>query len=220
MSTRLIGIYSPAPQSGKTFAATVLAHRGYQPVSFAEPLKRMITEFLISFGYEKDQAIKLAWFDKTVVIQEFNASSRYLLQTLGTQWGRDCVCEDIWIRAWKARVAKFDRVIVDDVRFPNEIEWIQSQDGVVIEVQRGQNPIWYQELVDNYDDYDFKYNLMDMFKVHESEWAWVGTKTKGLLSNHGTKEELVDNVNILLTKLKNRDNVTNPNYEGVTNEVI
>lgn len=136
MSKRLIGIYSPAPQSGKTLTATVLAHQGYQPVSFAEPLKRMITEFLISFGYEKDQAIKLAWVDKAVVIQELNASCRYLLQTLGTQWGRNYVCEDVWIRAWKARATKFDYVIADDVRFPNEAAAVKEMGGEMWKIVR------------------------------------------------------------------------------------
>jgi hypothetical protein len=136
MPKKLIGIYSPAPQSGKTLAATVLVHKGYQPVSFAEPLKRMITEFLVSFGYEKEQAIKLAWVDKAVVIKELNASCRYLLQTLGTQWGRDYVCDDVWIRAWKARASKFDAVIADDVRFPNEAEAIKEMGGEMWKIVR------------------------------------------------------------------------------------
>ena len=136
MPQKLIGIYSPAPQSGKTFAATVLAHCGYQPVSFAEPLKRMISEFLMSFGYEKDQAVKLSWIDKAVVIPEINASCRYLLQTLGTEWGRNFVCDDVWIRAWKARASKFDKVIVDDIRFPNEAEAVKQMGGELWKIVR------------------------------------------------------------------------------------
>jgi len=136
MPKRLIGIYSPAPQSGKTLAATVLTHKGFQPVSFAEPLKRMITEFLMSLGYEKDQALKLAWFNKAAVIQEINASPRYLLQTLGTEWGRNLICEDVWIRAWKARAEKYDQVIVDDVRFENEAEAVKAMGGEMWQIYR------------------------------------------------------------------------------------
>jgi hypothetical protein len=136
MPKKVIGIYSPAPQSGKTFVATVLVHSGYQPVSFAEPLKRMMVEFLMSFGYDKDQAVRLSWFDKAVVIQELNASCRYLLQTLGTQWGRELVGDDVWIRAWKARASKFDCVIADDVRFINEAEAIKEMGGEMWKVVR------------------------------------------------------------------------------------
>jgi hypothetical protein len=136
MPKKLIGIYSPAPRSGKTLAATVLVHSGYQPVSFAEPLKRMMVEFLMSFGYEKEQAVRLAWFDKAVVIRELNASCRYLLQTLGTQWGRELVGDDVWIRAWKARASKFDYVIADDVRFPNEAAAIKEMGGEMWKIVR------------------------------------------------------------------------------------
>ena len=136
MSQKLIGIYSPAPQSGKTLTATVLAHRGYQPVSFAEPLKRMMVEFLMSFGYEKDEAVKLSWVDKAVVIPDLNVSCRYLLQTLGTDWGRNLVCDDVWIRAWKARASIFNKVIVDDVRFPNEADAVKDLGGELWKIVR------------------------------------------------------------------------------------
>ena len=212
--------------SGKGTVGSILQERGYLPESFASGVKDVTS---VMFGWPRrmlegdtDESRNFRespdpfWSDKF----NRNFTPREALQKVGTECGRDIFHKDFWVLNLEHKINKSKNYVITDVRFPNEIEWIQSQGGVVIEVQRGQNPIWYQELVDNYDDYDFKYNLMDMFKVHESEWAWVGTKTKGLLSNHGTKEELVDNVNILLTKLKNRDNVTNLNYEGVTNEVI
>jgi hypothetical protein len=136
MAKRLIGIYSPAPQSGKTFAATVLAHRGFQPVSFAEPLKRMIVEFLISLGYEKDQALKLAWVDKESNLPQLDTTARRLLQTLGTEWGRNNVCEDVWVRVWKARAQKHDLVVVDDVRFENEAAAVKESGGELWKIVR------------------------------------------------------------------------------------
>lgn len=90
----------------------------------------------MSFGYEKEQALKLAWVDKAAVIPELNASSRYLLQTLGTEWGRNWVCEDVWIRAWKARAEKHDRVIVDDVRFENEAQAVKAMGGEMWQIVR------------------------------------------------------------------------------------
>ena len=74
---RLIGLYSSVPRCGKTFAATILAHNGYQPLSFAEPIKRMTVEFIESFGYSKEKAIGYAWVEKEVVIPEIGVSSRY-----------------------------------------------------------------------------------------------------------------------------------------------
>jgi len=126
---RLIGLYSPAPRSGKTFAATVLAHKGYQPLSFAEPIKRMAVEFFMSLGYSKEKSLSLAWVDKGTVLPEINASPRFVLQTIGTEWGRSYIADDIWIRCLCARVKEFSRIIVDDVRFENEAKAIKDMGG-------------------------------------------------------------------------------------------
>lgn len=136
MSQFIVGLYSPAPQSGKTLAADVLAHSGFQPVSFAEPLKRMTVEFLVSIGYKKEEAVKLVWYDKAKVIPEINASSRYLQQTIGTQWGREMIAEDIWLQSWKIRASQFNMVVVDDVRFENEADTIKGLGGQMWKIIR------------------------------------------------------------------------------------
>jgi hypothetical protein len=42
--------------------------------------------------------------------------------TLGTEWGRDAVHPDLWVRLWAASGPRTSRVVVEDVRFPNEVE--------------------------------------------------------------------------------------------------
>jgi hypothetical protein len=158
MSKFVVGLYSPAPQSGKTLAANVLAHSGFQPISFAEPLKKMIAEFLVSIGYEKDDAVRLAWVDKAIVLPEINASCRYLLQTIGTQWGRNYVCEDIWIKSWKIRASKFHMVVTDDVRFENEAQAIKEVGGQVWKIVRPSATHDWSHVseggLDNWDGFD------------------------------------------------------------------
>ncbi len=46
-----------------------------------------------------------------------------LLQVLGTEWGRKTRGEDFWVNIMKQRVAKInhDYLIIDDVRFENEL---------------------------------------------------------------------------------------------------
>lgn len=133
---RLIGLYSPAPRSGKTFAATVLTHKGYQPLSFAEPIKRMAVEFFMSLGYSKEKSLSLAWVDKSKVLPEINASPRFVLQTIGTEWGRSYIADDIWIRCLSARVKEFSRIVVDDVRFENEAKAIKDMGGEMWFIKR------------------------------------------------------------------------------------
>lgn len=55
------------------------------------------------------------------------------MQTLGTEWGRDILGSDFWIRLWRARVEQVasegKRVVVDDLRFPNEAKAIRQLGG-------------------------------------------------------------------------------------------
>ena len=138
---KLIGIYSPAAQSGKSFAANVLAQHGFASMSFAEPIKRMGAEFLMSFGYEKDQATKLVWVDKEKFVPEIGCSARFILQTLGTEWGRERISSTIWIDSMRSRIQKAMRkdscgVVIDDVRFENEAEMIKQMGGEMWKVIR------------------------------------------------------------------------------------
>jgi hypothetical protein len=132
----IIGLYSPAPQSGKTFTATVLAHQGFHPVSFAEPLKRMATSFLVSLGYREDEAMKLVWVDKGYVVPEVCCSVRKILQTLGTEWAREQIGQETWVRCWEAQASKHDRVITDDVRFLNEARAVKAMGGQMWKIVR------------------------------------------------------------------------------------
>lgn len=155
---RLIGLYSPAPRSGKTFTATVLAHKGYQPLSFAEPIKRMAVEFFMGLGYSKEEALSLAWVDKAKILPEINASSRFVLQTIGTEWGRNYIAEDIWVRCLCARAQEFSHVVVDDVRFENEAKAIKDMGGEIWFIKR---PFMFHDFnhasenaLDNWDGFD------------------------------------------------------------------
>jgi len=138
---RLIGFYSPAAQSGKSLAANVLAQQGYRTMSFAEPIKRMGTEFFISLGYTREQAMSLVWGQKEKLVQEINTTPRHVLQTLGTEWGRQCISESIWIDCMMYRVSSCFRnedcrIVIDDIRFQNEAEMIKKMGGEMWKIIR------------------------------------------------------------------------------------
>ena len=130
MNPRVIGLYSPAPQSGKTAVAYELQQRGYILVSFAGPLKRMLGVFLSSAGYGQEQIQSLLFEKKEGRIPEFGVSARHMMQTLGTEWGRECISPNVWVDVWRNSVQKWLdgglNVVVDDVRFPNEYHAIKA----------------------------------------------------------------------------------------------
>lgn len=73
------------------------------------------------------------WPDMTAV------SVRRILQWWGTEYRR-AADPDYWTRAWGRRVEQLDpaavHVLVDDVRFRNEVEVIRAHGGLLIKIER------------------------------------------------------------------------------------
>lgn len=134
--TQLIGLYSPAARSGKTAVSRVLERTGYVRIPFAEPMKLMLHPLLRELGYTQDEVAHRLYSAKEELIDSLGITTRHLLQTLGTEWGRQCVRPDMWLRVWKQRVSKYAYVVVDDVRFENEAELIRSLGGEVWHITR------------------------------------------------------------------------------------
>jgi hypothetical protein len=63
-------------------------------------------------------------------------SPRYVMQKLGTEWGRDMIAPDFWVNVTDRRCNMFEKVVLTDVRFPNEEVYVRSKDGLFIRVTR------------------------------------------------------------------------------------
>ena len=123
-----------AAGSGKSTAADYLILRhDYERVKFAGPLKAAMA----AMGFSQEQIegrlkeTPCAWLSfKT---------PRHAMQTLGTEWGRNCIGEDFWAELWvhhaNNTLAAGKRVVVDDLRFPNEAEAVRSLGGVIIKLE-------------------------------------------------------------------------------------
>ncbi len=136
MPPELIGLYSPAPQSGKTTVATALERQGFTRVSLADPLKAMLAEFLQGLGYREDEAQRLVHIDKSATVPQLGVTVRHLLQTLGTEWGRTCIAPDVWLKCWAATATRYPFVVVDDVRFANEAQLVKDMGGQLWLIER------------------------------------------------------------------------------------
>ena len=132
----IIGICSPAAQSGKTTVATYLQERGYYRLPFAQPMRDMLSAMLSSLGYSKELISHHLYVDKEAVLPELGVSARHLLRTLGTEWGRECVSPSVWLDVWLAKARRKSFVVVDDVRFTNEAELIRLLGGEVWRITR------------------------------------------------------------------------------------
>lgn len=139
--TRLIGLYSHAPGSGKSTVANMLWD--YKKFSFADPLRKFSAQILSSLGYNGLACLRDKKEEK---IAELGVSPRQMMQTLGTEWGRSCIHPDLWVMvaagAVEEQLKRGRNVVIDDVRFPNEAKmirrlggelWLVDRPGVVYE---------------------------------------------------------------------------------------
>jgi len=121
--------------SGKSEVARHLVDNfGYERVSFADPLKAMLKAIGLTdehlFGPLKETPLKLLCGE----------TPRYVMQTLGTEWGRLLVHDRLWCNLWSIRAGKIlamnGNVVADDLRYPNEAETIRSLGGVIWRIHR------------------------------------------------------------------------------------
>lgn len=141
---QLIGLYSRSMQSGKSeVAATLQLHRGYRLVKFADPFKAFVRDLLVAGGASPAAASRMIEEGK---LKEHpipglgGATVRKILQTLGSDWGRETIHPDIWVKLAHRKVEEcLDAgvsVVMDDLRFPNEYEMLIQLGGTPVRVTR------------------------------------------------------------------------------------
>lgn len=140
---KIIGLYSSVPASGKSTTADILiSEHGYTHLAFASPLKAMIRSFLQSSGYSTTVIDHfLSPLGKEVELPGLHrCTTRHLLQTLGTEWGRNCISPDVWCQLWHRRASQLltqgHRIVADDVRFPEEAALVHSLSGELWRISR------------------------------------------------------------------------------------
>lgn len=151
METRLIGLYSPRSRSGKSTVASRLEDLAWEngeaftTISLADPLRQAAMPIIRPFFATEAEAWAALTTDaKDRVIPGLGVSGRRILQTLGTDWGRDIIHKELWIMIARFRIrAALDSgevVVVDDVRFEDEYDLILELGGKVVQVIRPDAP--------------------------------------------------------------------------------
>lgn len=213
--------------AGKGTVGDLLRLHGYKQASFAGALKDTASQM---FGWDRtllegdtDESRNFREQKDDFWSQRFgyDFSPRLALQLLGTEAGRNVFHEDIWIYALENRIRNHRNVVVTDTRFPNEIEFIRSKGGVIVEVKRGERPEWYETALKENTDLKYLGKMNEKYSdIHVSEWAWIGKHIDYTIENGGTFDDLKLKVVNLLTEIEKSDNISMLNYEGVTNEVV
>jgi hypothetical protein len=189
--------------SGKGTVGDILETQGFTKDSFAKPLKDACS---IMFGWprellEGDTEVSRKWREEpdSFWSEKFGYSftPRLALQLMGTEAGRNVFHQDVWVISLLNR-AKGKDVVVTDVRFKNEINYIQQNGGVIVRVRRGEEPEWYKLAEDAAAGFSSAIMGMKDKGIHQSEWDWIGSEFNYTIDNDGTVNELGNKVKELL----------------------
>lgn len=161
---KLIGLIGRA-RSGKDTVAGYLARRHmFAHIAFADPMKQMLEAAFGDLFRDGDREKPIDWLGK---------SPRQLMQTLGTEWGRNQVHPELWVMLTEQKVknaVEFNLpLVISDVRFYNEANMILKHGGELWFVSR---------------------NTSEQVNPHSSETADWGRWPLKTIENNGSLEEL------------------------------
>jgi len=161
---KLIGLIGRA-RSGKDTVAGYLARRHmFAHIAFADPVKEMLEVAFGDLFRDGDREKPIDWLGK---------SPRQLMQTLGTEWGRNQVHPELWVMLAEQKVknaVEFNLpLVISDVRFYNEANMILKHGGELWFVSR---------------------NTSEQVNPHSSETADWGRWPLKTIENNGSLEDL------------------------------
>ena len=181
----------------------LVKNHGYEQDSFAKSLKDAVSAV---FGWPREllegntphsrewrEAPDTWWTEQL----EMPVSPRLALQVIGTEVFRGKYHNNIWVASLLRRVGD-RKVVVSDVRFPNEIKLIQEYGGKVIWVKRDM-PEWANTGMEASIGDENAVMTMQKLGIHSSEWAWTGSEFDYTLNNDKGLQELEESTNYLVS---------------------
>ena len=134
----LIGLAGRMGSGKSTLAGLLTQHlttgsTRVEVLNFASPLKAA-AKILFSLSDEQ-----LCGAGKDLVDTTWGVTPRHILQTLATDYCKVIGGQDFFVRHLATRVfsCEADYAIIDDVRYPNEIDYIKGEGGKVVYLEGG-----------------------------------------------------------------------------------
>ena len=195
----IIGICGLIGSGKGTVADILVENHNFEKLSFADKLKDGVASV---FAWDRDMLEgdtdrSRIWREKE---DEFwtnevgmPVTPRLVLQLFGTDCMRNGFFDGIWVSLVKQKILENPdkNWVIPDVRFPNEVKMIQSVQGQVWQVRRGELPSWFLEKRDK---------SIEPKDVHASEWAWIDKDEsfEQIIQNDGSLEDLLKKLEKML----------------------
>lgn len=184
MRPLLIGLTGRARSGKSTAAEHLVGTYLLEHYAFADPLRDGLMAIfnLDPSDFEGDRKEQpLAWLDR---------SPRQLMQSMGTEWARNTVHPDVWVKLAEQNLDYMTKAlgavlgfVVSDVRFENEAELIRRRGGTIVHISRAD---------------------AQAVNPHVSEAGVAGNKDDLLMLNNGTVEEFLRSLDEVFLMIRER----------------
>lgn len=137
--TIILGFHGKAGCGKSTAAKYLSKYHGFHVLSFATPIKASLFIMFAPLGLTSEHLTDPELKEK--VIPALGKSPRQLMQLLGTEFGRDLVHPDIWVKIMQSRIDEavskgHTKIVIDDVRLPNEAAKLVRRIGTIVHLKR------------------------------------------------------------------------------------
>jgi hypothetical protein len=185
----VIGLIGKSRAGKDTTADYLCSAHGFTKIAVADPLKEAMRAI---FAYSREQTDGAL---KEEIDANWGTSPREMMQFVGTSLFRDtlgahypAIGADIWARALASRIASASaRVVVSDIRFPNEAKVIARANGVLVRIVRARV-------------------CASQTDVHISEYAADSIVADFELNNNNSRETLFARINDMMPRILARLN--------------
>jgi hypothetical protein len=118
---------------------------------------------------------------------------RKFLQIVGTEWGRNCIDNNLWINLLLNDINKSiednnlmeKNIYISDVRFRNEFDILKSNNWILIKIKKNVDPL----VVDGFKNHSSEDN-----NIKDDEWDFV-------IENNKSMDEFEEELNKIYDKL-------------------
>ena len=171
----IIGLSGYARSGKDTVAELLVLNYEFKRVAFADGIRDALIALnpILHDGHRLNEIVQMYGWD----VAKSKDEVRRLLQVMGTEVGRKLINEDVWVWRLFNTIGDNERIVIPDVRFPNEANMVKDRGGEVWRINRHNHTA---------------------INDHVSERAMDNYMFERVVYNDGTLDDLSDEVFMLM----------------------